>query len=218
MMGTITTIEIQKRNKERANIYLDGDYAFSLSLIEAAQLRKGQTLTDVEVNRLRETDAITRAVDQAARFLAYRPRSTEEVRRNLTAKKFIPAVIDPALDRLRSLGYLDDEAFARFWLDNRQTFKPRSPRALRYELRQKGVADSIIDAVLADMDVQETAYQAAQERIRRLKGLDRKAFRQKLGGFLQRRGFSYGVSHAVIQQLESELVEEDPEYFVDPAT
>jgi regulatory protein len=217
-MGTITTIEIQKRNKERANVYLDGDYAFSLSLVEAAQLRKGQTLSDAEVSRLREADAITRAVDQAARFLAYRPRSIEEVHRNLTAKQFPPAVIDSALDRLESLGYLDDEAFARFWLENRQTFKPRSPRALRYELRQKGVADSIIDAVLADMDVQEAAYRAAQERIRRLKGLDRKAFRQKLGGFLHRRGFSYGVSHAVIQQLESELVEEDPEFFVDPAT
>lgn len=217
-MGTITTIEIQKRNKERANVYLDGDYAFSLSLIEAAQLRKGQTLTDAEVSRLREADAITRAVDQAARFLAYRPRSTEEVRRNLTAKQFTPSVIDPALDRLESLGYLDDEAFARFWLENRQTFKPRSPRALRYELRQKGVAGSIIDAVLADMDVQEAAYRAAQERIRRLKGLDRKVFRQKLGGFLQRRGFSYGDSHAVIQQLESELVEEDPGFFVDSAT
>ena len=217
-MATITTIEIQKRKKERANIYLDGDYAFSLSLIEAAKLRKGQTLTEAEINTLREADTITRAVDQAARFLAYRPRSTEEVRRNLTEKQYPTAVIDAALDRVETLGYLDDEAFACFWLENRQTFKPRSPMALRYELRQKGVADSIIDAVLADMDVQDAAYRAAQERIRRLKGLDRKIFRHKLGGFLQRRGFSYGISHAVIQQLESELVEEDPEFFVDPAT
>jgi len=78
-MATITTIEIQKRNKERANIYLDGEYAFSLSLIEAAKLHKGQTLTDAEITTLREADTITRAVDQAARFLAYRPRSIEEV-------------------------------------------------------------------------------------------------------------------------------------------
>lgn len=217
-MATITTIEIQKRNKQRANIYLDGDYSFSLSLIEAAKLRKGQTLTSAEIDALREADAVTRAVDQAARFLAYRPRSTEEVRRNLTEKKFTIAVIDAALDRVETLGYLDDEAFARFWLENRQTFKPRSPRALRYELRQKGVTDSIIDAVLTDIDVQGAAYRAAQARIRRLKGLDRKTFRHKLGGFLQRRGFNYGISNAVIQQLERELVEEDPEYFVDPAT
>lgn len=214
-MATITTIEAQKRNPKCANIYLDGEYAFSLTLIEAAKLHKGQTLTDAEIRALCEADQITRAIDQTARLLAYRPRSTEEVRQNLAKKKFSAAVIAAALARLQTLGYLDDTAFARYWLENRQTFKPRSPTALRYELRQKGVAEDIIDTVLTDIDVQATAYQAALSKARRLRRLDRSTFRQKLGGFLHRRGFAYGVTQAVVQQLEQELVAEDPDFFAD---
>ena len=214
-MATITTIEAQKRNPKCANIYLDGEYAFSLTLIEAAKLHKGQTLTDAEIRALCEADQITRAIDQTARLLAYRPRSTEEVRQNLAKKKFSAAVIAAALARLQTLEYLDDTAFARYWLENRQTFKPRSPTALRYELRQKGVAEDIIDAVLSDIDVSAAAYQAALSKARRLRRLDRPTFRQKLGGFLQRRGFAYGVTLAVVQQVEQELVAEDPDFFAD---
>ena len=212
-MGTITTIEVQKRNKERANLYLDGEYAFSLSLVAAAQLRKGQMLTQTEIDALQHSDAITQAVDKAAHFLAYRPRSEQEVRRNLAQKKFPEAIIEAAIERLHELTYLNDEAFARFWMENRQQFKPRSPMALRHELRQKGVANHVIELVLADVDTEDAAYRAAQERVRRLKGLDRQTFRKKLGGFLQRRGFAYGMSNTVIQRLEEELVAEDPAYF-----
>ena len=214
-MATITTIEAQKHNKERANIYLDGQYAFSVTLIEAVKLRKGQILTDGEIRALQDTDHINRAVDQAARFLAHRPRSTHEVRRNLTQKQFPNEVVDTAILHLESLGYLDDEAFARFWVKDRQAFKPRSALALRYELRQKGVEQHIIDLVLGDVDSHELAYQAAQMKARRFRGLDRETFRHKLGGFLQRRGFAYGIIHAVTEQLESELVADDPEFFPD---
>ena len=214
-MATITIIEVQKRNKERANIYLDGEYAFSLTLIEAAKLRKGQTLSEAEIGALQAADQTTRAIDQAVRFLAYRPRSIAEVRQNLTQKKFPEPAIESAIARLEELGYLDNMAFARYWLENRQTFKPRGPMALRYELRQKGVADAIIDIVLDDVDIYDAAYRAAQDKARRLRRLDRHAFRHKLGGFLQRRGFAYGLSKEVIQQLETELVEDDPAFFVD---
>jgi regulatory protein len=118
-MGTITALEIQKRNKERVNVYLDGEYAFSLALIEAAKLRKGQPLTDAEIDALRGEDDVTRAVDYAANFLSYRPRSVAEVRRNLEKKDLSEVVIEQAIDRLQQLGYVDDVAFARYWLENR---------------------------------------------------------------------------------------------------
>lgn len=213
IMATITALEVQKRNKERVNVYLDGDYAFSLAVIDAARLRKGQTLTAAEIATLREADAVGRAVDTAARFLAHRPRSEAEVRRNLTGKQLSEPVIDRAIERLHHLGYLDDLAFARYWLENRDTFKPRGAAALRYELRQKGVADTIIDTVLEDLNPQDAAYRAAQTRLRRLRGSDQQTFREKLGSFLQRRGFAYGVSRDVIEQLIHEIVADDPEFF-----
>jgi regulatory protein len=213
VMAVITTLEIQKRNKERVNVYLDGEYAFSLTLLEAARLHKGQALSEAEIAELRSTDAVNRAVDHAARFLSYRPRSVQETRRNLENKDLPQPAIDAAIERLTDMGYLDDLAFARYWLENRTAFKPRGPKALRYELRQKGVRDSVIAAVLEDIDVGDAAYRAAQQKAGRLRGSSRREFHNKLGSFLQRRGFTYSISRDVIEQLIQELAEEDPDFF-----
>lgn len=213
MMGTITALEVQQRNKERVNVYLDGEYAFSLALIEAAKLKKGQQLTEEDIRTLRDTDDINKAIDRAARFLGYRPRSIAEVRRNLAQKKVTDEVIDTAIERLQAMGYLDDLAFARYWVENRDTFKPRGPMALRHELREKGVADSIVDTVLEDFDSTDAAYRAAEDKARRLRGLSRPVFEKKLGSFLQRRGFPYAVCRDVLDQLTTQLTEEDPTFF-----
>lgn len=204
-MGVITALEVQKRNKKRVNVYLDEEYVFSLTLDDAARLRKGQTLSDAEISQLRTNDEIARAVDSAAHYLSYRPRSRQEVRKNLLQKSFPPAVIDAAFERLTALGYLDDRAFAEFWVRERNTFKPISPKALRFELRRKGIPDAIIAEVLDDVDADDTAYRAALSQSRRLRGSDRRAFREKMYAFLQRRGFSYSTARTVVQQLIEEL-------------
>ena len=214
-MGVITALEVQKRNKERVNVYLDGEYAFSLTLIEAARLHKGQTLDPAEIEALRDQDTIIKAVDQGARFLAHRPRSVTEVRRNLSRKQIPDAVVDVALSRLEAMGYLDDHAFARYWLENRTMFKPRGAMALRYELRQKGVNDAIIDSVLDDLDEHEAAIHAGRQKASRYSGLTRREFENKLGSFLQRRGFSYATSRDVIEQIASELVSENANFFIE---
>lgn len=203
-MSTITLLEVQKRNKERVNVFLDGEYVFSLPIIEAAKLRKGQELNEDEISELREIDSIARAVDRAVNFLSYRPRSMNEVRRNLIDKGIAEPVIDMAIERLIVLGYLDDEAFARFWVDNRNQFKPMGARALRYELRQKGVDDDIISAVLSETDDYDLAYSAAQNRMQRFKGTEIGTFRNKMGSFLQRRGFNYAIIKDVVEQLIEE--------------
>lgn len=213
--GKITALEIQKRNKERVNVYLDGEFAFGLPLLEAATLHKGQVLSTVEITELRHKDAIQRAFDRAARFLGYRPRSIDEVRRNLLKNNVAEDVAEAAIERLTRLGYLDDYAFARFWLENRDTFKPRGIRALRYELRQKGVSDRVINDVLETFDATDAAYRAAQSRIRRMKGSTEYDFRNKIGSFLQRRGFAYAVCRDVIERLIEELATDDPDYFIE---
>lgn len=205
----ITTLEVQKKNKERVNVYLDGEYAFSLSLIEAAWLRKGQQLTEDQVAALKGEDDVQKAVDRAARFLAYRPRSAQEVRRNLEEKGTAPEVIEAAIERLEAMGYLDDTAFAHFWVQNRSEFKPLSPKALRYELRQKGVPAEIIDDVLESLDRDDLAYRAAMSRVNRLRGTSKQVFRQKLSTFLQQRGFSYAAIRDVVERLIGELEAQD---------
>src|SRR5690606_39823515 len=116
---------------------LVGEFAFGLPDTEAARLRVGQTLSEQEIAALREIDAISRAFDRAVRLLARRPYSAAEIRRSLASHEVAPAVIDEVLARLETLGYVDDYAFAQYWVENRERFRPRGARALRYELDRK---------------------------------------------------------------------------------
>jgi regulatory protein len=125
MTHVITALEIQKRDRGRVNVFLDDEFAFSLSLIEAAKLRKGQTLTEAEISVLRGEDALSKGVDSAVRFLAHRPRSIQEVRRNLARKGLPPTVLEAVIERLVAMGYLDDIAFARFGLKTARS-RPRA--------------------------------------------------------------------------------------------
>lgn len=210
---TITALEVQKNNTERVSVFLDGEFAFGLPLLDAANLRQGQVLSDDEITVLREIDAVARALDHAVRLLARRPYSTVEIRRNLTSKQIASPVIDEVIARLERLGYVDDQAFAEYWVENRERFRPRGLRALRYELRQKGIPDRIIDAVVQDVDADDSAYHAARKRISRYRHKSRQEFRDKLGAFLVRRGFDYDVVRDVIDTLTNELENEEPEFF-----
>jgi regulatory protein len=213
-MPTITLLERQKKHPERVNVYLDGEFAFGLNEMDAVQLKKGQVLTEADIAQLQNRDTLNKAVNKAIDLLSFRPRSTHEIRTAL-AKNYAPDVIDRAVEQLMTLGYLDDVAFARFWIDNRSTFKPLSSQALRYELKQKGVADSIIVDALAEIGDADAALRAAQSQLRKWRGRSRQDFKQQLGNFLQRRGFGYSVVNSTVKQVLMTLTEEDPDYFAD---
>lgn len=212
-MSIVTALEAGKRDKSRVNVYLDGAFAFSLNLEDAAKLHKGQTLSDTDIDGLRARDTLVRAVDSAIRFLATRPRSVHEVRDNLTRKQYEPQTIDLALEKLQALGYVDDQAFAAFWVKERTTFKPLGAQALRYELRQKGISDALIREVLSDLDVEDAAYRAAQSAAKRLRSSTRRDFRKKIGAHLQRRGFRFSDAETTIRRLIEEIDAEDPDFF-----
>ena len=203
MAGTITALVVQKRNKERVNVYLDGEFAFGLAMIEALKLHKGQKLSDEEITQLQALDEIEKAHERALNYLSYRPRSVDEVRQNLS-KKYPESAVEIVIERLERTGLLNDQAFARFWVENRDQFKPRSERALRYELRQKGVSDADIDLALETLDESDAARRAAEEQVRRYRQADEGTFRKRLSSFLARRGFSYGIIRDVVDQLWDE--------------
>jgi regulatory protein len=213
MGRTITALEIQKRQKDRVNVYLDGEFAFGLPVIEAAHLQKGQELSEEDIKALQAIDSLARAFDHAVKLLARRPYSTAEIRRNLESKQVPPAIIDEVLAKLARLDYVNDRAFAEFWVENRERFRPRGPHALRYELRQKGIPDDVIEEVLSEFDGRASAYRAAQDKARRLRGLTAEQFRTKLGAFLVQRGFGYDIVREVIDQMIDELKENETEFF-----
>jgi regulatory protein len=201
MAGTITALRFQKRNKNRVNVHLDGQFAFGLAAIAAVRLRVGQTLSDEEIARLQRQDGIERAYERALNFLSYRPRSEAEVRRNLHKKNVEDEVVETVVERLTRAGLLDDREFARYWVENRLQFNPRGARALRQELRQRGVSTSIITDTLAGLNEEAAARKAASAGARRLAHLEPRDFRRRLWAYLARRGFSYTVIETLVEEM-----------------
>ena len=207
--GTITLLQMQKRNKERVNVFLDGEYAFAIGLDVALTLKKGQRLSEAEVEAFRQDSEVDLALQRATRYLGMRPRSTAEIVGYLQRKEYDEQVVEVVVRRLHERGYLDDEAFARFWVDNRNRFRPRGAQALRHELRQKGVERDTIDATLEEQDEDSAAWAAAEARMGRWADLDKFEFEQKLMAFLARRGFRFDVCRRTAAQAWSQLREEE---------
>ena len=211
-MKKITALVVQKRNPNRVNVHLDGEYAFGLARIVAVWLRVGQELDEEKLKRLQVEDARERAVQQALLFLSYRARSESEIRQNLRKHEMPEEVIEETLARLRQDGLANDGQFAQAWVENRSTFRPRSRRMLAMELRQKGLNDEAVSSALEDVDDEPLAYEAAKKRAPRLKALEWADFRKKLSEFLARRGFSYSVIAPVVTRIWNELQKDEKPY------
>jgi regulatory protein len=156
-MPKITALKVQARNKNRVNVYLDGEFAFGLVKIEAVRLRLGQELSGADVERLKQADTAETAYEQALKFISYRPRSESEVRQHLKKKELSDSEIENVLARLRNAGLVNDEAFAKYWVETRAAFRPKGKRALKAELRAKGVAVPDVETALADTNDAEAA-------------------------------------------------------------
>jgi regulatory protein len=202
----ITALKAQKRNQNRVSVYLDGEFAFGLARIVAAWLHVGQTINEQQILKLQSQDTVEVAFQKALRHLSYRPRSEAEVRQKLDTSGYTEAVIETVITRLLENKLIHDPQFAQMWIENRSTFRPRSRRVMKMELKQKGIHDDTIEAALADsVSDEDLAYQAATRRAHKYAGLEWQPFREKLSGFLARRGFSYGTIAPVVRQVWEEL-------------
>jgi regulatory protein len=214
MEHKITALKLQKRNRQRVNVYIDGEFAFGLARIVAAWLQVGQEINDEKIAQLKSEDVREVAYQRALKFLEYRPRTEEEIRRNLRKHEVPEEVIQDTVARLQRANLINDLRFAQNWVENRSDRRPRGRRALAYELRQKGVNRQAIERALEDVDEDRLAYRAAIQQSRKFKKLDQQEFRRKLYGYLARRGFSYAVSAPVVSQVweqiqENESMQED---------
>jgi regulatory protein len=205
MAGKITALEYQKRNRDRVSVFLEGRFAFGLPAIVAADLRKGQVLSDAEIEVLQEEGTIESGYHKALGFLSYRPRSRAEVEAYLQKRGIPETQAEAIIERLERAGMVNDAEFAQFWVENRERFRPRGPRALRYELRSKGISDEIIEQALASVDVSDGAYRSASKKARQSGQLDRQTFVRKIMEYLARRGFDYEVAREAAERHWIEL-------------
>lgn len=203
-MAVITRIETQKHDPERVNLYVDDVFYSGIStlLVLSHGLKEGAELSDLQLEELRRDDEAERAHAAALNFLSFRPRSRREVEEYLRKRKVSEEAASAVLERLERSGLLNDQEFARFWVENRQTFRPRGSRALRLEMWQKGLARDVIDEALETLpDEEETAYEAGRKKLHTYSRLDEQEFRRKMIAFLQRRGFPYEDAASATKRL-----------------
>jgi regulatory protein len=208
-MSRITALKTSKRTEKQVNMFLDGKFAISVDTEVAVKkgLQIGQELSDDQIKGLSEDVSLARSLNTAYRFLSYRPRSEAEMKDRLHRRGFADSQIEIVINKLKEQNLLNDTAFAQFWKENREMFRPRSKRMTRMELKKKGVADEIIKEVTEDSNDMDSAYQAALKKAQRLPKEDYEIFRRRLGDYLKRRGFGYTVINQTVKRLWQEVTE-----------
>lgn len=213
----ITSISAQIKNKDRVNVSVDGKYRFSLDIFQLTELgiKVGREYSEQELNELEDESVFGKLYGRALEYTMMRPHSAKEIRDYLWRKTrttkvrvrdtneyreksgVSQAIVDRVYDRLLQKGYIDDEKFARYWVENRSLTKGSSRRKREAELRQKGVSSAIIEQAFAGSNRDETEELA--------KILAKKRHRyddeRKLISYLMRQGFSY---ESIRQTLKEE--------------
>ncbi len=198
--ATITAITVQQKNKDRLNVFINHQYAFSIHRQHLLAFKSGDIITPADIDRLKKADEADAAYFRALYFLKFRPRSRYEIQRYLQDKKFLPETVTDSIRKLEAAGYLNDFDFARLWVENRLRCKPKGRAALRAELREKGIPEGIIHSALADLDEKQAAWDAIFPKLRHWDKLEKEEFKKKVYGYLARRGFHYELCSAIFER------------------
>ena len=208
MSKEITALEPQKKNPNRINLFIDGCFSLGISRNVGGCLRVGQKISEKEIDELIKDDSNEKAFQSALHFLSFRNRSEYEIRRNLIGKGFVEEEISEVIEDLKKRGYLDEEKFAREWVESRSTSKPRGRRLLVYELQQKKVnPEKIAQALQILPDEITLALNAARKIIHRYEDMEIDIFNKKVTGFLIRRGFDFEIIRKARKILWEEVLQ-----------
>lgn len=217
-MLKVTRIAVQKRNKNRYNIFIEKagkeEYAFSLeedTLIKEA-LKKGQTLDKETMDRLMRSDELSKVYNQALNYLSYRMRSTKELIQYLSDKEIDQEQIHRIITRLEKQNLLDDQAFADAYVATKVKTTFKGPERLKTELFQKGISEEFIEHALIQYSDAKQIKLIKQWLIKQAKKTTRQSHRQgllKMKQQLIQKGFSQSVIEPAFHQDQS--LEKDDE-------
>ena len=197
----VTAVERTAR-RGRVAVHIDDEPAFEIAreIARGRDLRPGRAIDRDEIDALVAEDASKQALNIAVAMLARRPHSEREVLRRLARRKCAPELAGETVRKLRAARLLDDAEYARAWTESRDRSSPRGRRLIVQELRASGVALEIAQEAATAVSDADAAYRAALRRMRGLSALEYEAFRNKLGGMLQRRGFGWETCRATVER------------------
>jgi regulatory protein len=200
----ITSIK-QQKNKDRVNVYLDDKFGFGIDLdnFVLLHLKVNQELTENEIEEIVKKAEFQKTLDKLLRFAMVRPRSEKEVRDYFRRKKVHESMHEKLLEKLKHLELIDDEKFAKWWVEQRQAFKPKSLRILNLELRIKGIEQETIKQVLGEtvIDEEKLARELIEKKAYKWKNLEPRIARQKMSQYLSGKGFGWDVVEKVISKV-----------------
>lgn len=213
-MGVVTSIELQK-SKKRVNIYIDGKFEFGLDLENLIKfnLKVNQELTDGQINIIKDKSERTKAFNKVLNYATIRPRSEKEIKDYLKRKKIDDLIHLYIIKKLTKLKLLDDLEFAKWWIEQRQSFSPKSKRVLTNELRIKGIESGIIIDVLADTEIDEVkiARDLIESKSYKWERYEENERKQKITQYLVGKGFSWEVIKSVMSGLSNSVIDIDQE-------
>lgn len=200
----ITKIKSQK-NKDRVNIYLDDEFAFGLSLEIAYKysLKKDMIIDNEFIEDVLKSEEQNKANNYATKYLSLKWRTEKEIRDKMIKKGFDEKVINETIVYLKKYDFIDDERFAETYAEEKVRLKKLGGYRIKRELLNKGVDETIADEVIEKYsdDEYERALELGNKKIKSYKNDDRNAKYRKLGGYLQRRGYSYACVSKVLKEL-----------------
>lgn len=208
-MKTITKIATQKKTTNRFNIYLDHQYAFSVSedILIRYHLHKGLELTETDIEKIQQADDRHRYYVMAIRYLSYRMRTEQEVRQYFRTKDVHPEVVEDMIDRLHREKLLNDEEFAKAFVRDRIQQTTKGPLIIKKELMEKGVSTSIIEKVIENYSYEKQLEKASKFAEKQLRRQSKHSYQKRLDQLkvkMTQRGFSQTIVNDVIQTLNFE--------------
>jgi regulatory protein len=206
-MSVITAIETQKRRENRRSIFVDGEFIAGAheEVILALGLAVGQVFDRERLVELVRAETHRKALESALRLISYRNRSVTELRKRLLGNDFPEETVEEVVEQLSDMGFLDDRKFSTDWVKSRTAAKPMGKTRLAWELRSKGVDAPIVEESLADIDEDKDYELALSLAVHKVQKADREdpSFKNRLGSFLRRRGFSWDVITRVFEEIGS---------------
>lgn len=200
----ITKIEKQKKNKERYNISIDGDFAFGLyedSLVKYG-LRSGDELTSEKIKEMQEYDEFGYGKKVAYSFLAYKQRSKKELIKKLKLKKISDASIEKIVELLEKQKYLNDELFAGNFIEDKLNSRPIGKRLAKLKLSEKGIDKEVIEETLnkiySEDKEAEYAERVLEKYVKKVKYKDAADKKNKCYRYLISKGFDFDTVKKVL--------------------
>jgi regulatory protein len=204
--GRLTALLTQKGNPDRISLFIDGKFRFGVfrEIAYRHRLKKGIEITTEQLLEIWRDEQVLKARDLAIRYLGQKARTTKQMADYLASKEFEEKVIAKTINWLLEHRYLDDQLYARQWVERRLREKPRGRSMLRWELQQKGIDSAEINCALEDLD-SEAQLDAAVRALAKKVGRKQLAFtledKRKLAGYLGRRGFPAEIVYAALRRF-----------------